>query len=159
MPSRFAGRKLVSMLSKRQGIRMPGIQGRCLCGAVDYVVTGPLRDVVYCHCTMCRRTSGHYVAATACAVSHLVIGHSEQLRWHHSSAEAERGFCGTCGSNLFWKPASGTHISIMAGTLDLPTGITAAAHIFVGDKGDYYRPADGLPQHHDGGHGVPPPQA
>jgi len=136
---------------------MPGIAGSCLCGAVDYVVNGPLREIVYCHCTMCRRATGHYVAATACAVSDLVISHPEQVRWHRSSAEAERGFCGTCGSNLFWRPVSGTHVSILAGSLDAPTGLRAAAHIFVGDKGDYYGLDDGLPQHRDGAHGVSPP--
>ena len=39
----------------------------CLCKGVHYEVHGPLRPVVFCHCEMCRRTSGHFVAATACA--------------------------------------------------------------------------------------------
>jgi hypothetical protein len=134
-------------------------RGGCLCGAVEYVVTGPLRPVVYCHCGMCRRASGHFVAATACAISQLAITRSEQLRWHHSSAQAQRGFCGACGSNLFWKPNSGTHVSIMAGTLDTPTGLREAVHIYVGDKGDYYQLHDQLPQREDGAHGVPLPAA
>jgi hypothetical protein len=128
--------------------------GHCLCGAVEYVVDGPLRPVVYCHCTMCRRASGHFVAATACAVSNLLLTRSEQLRWHQSSVHAQRGFCSVCGSNLFWKPANDTHVSIMAGTLDAPTGLRAAGHIYVGDKGDYYALDGRLPQHHDGAHGV-----
>jgi hypothetical protein len=128
--------------------------GRCLCGAVEYVVDGPLRAVVYCHCSMCRRSSGHFVAATACAVSHLLITRSGQLRWHQSSAHAKRGFCCTCGSNLFWKPTNGSHVSIMAGTLDAPTGLRAACHIFAGDKGDYYELDASLPRHDGGEHGV-----
>ncbi|HGG64526.1 MAG TPA: GFA family protein, partial [Rhodobacteraceae bacterium] len=36
--------------------------GGCLCGAVTYVVNGPLRDVIACHCTQCRKSSGHHVA-------------------------------------------------------------------------------------------------
>ena len=133
--------------------------GRCLCGAVEYFVDGPLRPVVYCHCTMCRRASGHFVAATACAVSHLLITRAEQLRWHQSSVHAQRGFCGVCGSNLFWKPANDTHVSIMAGTLDAPTGLRAAGHIYVGDKGDYYDLDDRLPQRHDGAHGIALPSS
>ncbi|MGO1081292.1 GFA family protein [Inquilinus sp. CA228] len=39
--------------------------GGCLCGAVRYRVTGPLRPVVACHCSQCRRTSGHVAAFTA----------------------------------------------------------------------------------------------
>ena len=36
----------------------------CLCGVVRYEVRGPLRPVIACHCTQCRRTSGPFVAAT-----------------------------------------------------------------------------------------------
>jgi len=36
-------------------------------------------------------------------------------------------------------------ISICAGTLDAPTGLTPKAHIYLGSKGDYYEvPDDGL---------------
>jgi hypothetical protein len=120
--------------------------GRCLCGGVRFEVRGPLRPVIYCHCTMCRRASGHFDAATACAPGHLRLLSAQPLRWYQSSAIARRGFCGTCGSQLFWEPVHGGHISIWAGTLDRPTGLKAAEHIFVGDKGDYYEITDGLPQ-------------
>jgi hypothetical protein len=125
---------------------MPDTLGRCLCGAVSYTVSGSLRPVIFCHCKMCRRTSGHYVAATACMLSQLTIEPSEHLRWYQSSSEAQRGFCGQCGSNLFWKPTSGAYVSIWAGTLADPTGLSGAEHIFVADKGDYYTLDDGLPQ-------------
>jgi hypothetical protein len=121
-------------------------QGRCLCGAVQYEVRGPLRPVVYCHCGMCRRTSGHFVAATACAREDLVLKSSSSLQWYQSSAAARRGFCNQCGSNLFWEPLGEGRMSIMAGTLDAPTGLTAQGHIFVAEAGDYYQITDGLPQ-------------
>lgn len=119
--------------------------GSCLCGAVRYAVAGPLRPVRYCHCSQCRRTSGHYVAATACDSQDLRLQNDDTLRWYRSSPTAERGFCGTCGSNLFWRPEHGRHISIMAGTLDTPTGLEAEEHIFVTNAADYYKIADGLP--------------
>jgi hypothetical protein len=40
-------------------------EGRCLCGAVRYEVTGTPRDVVECHRAMCRKTHGHSGACTA----------------------------------------------------------------------------------------------
>jgi len=121
-------------------------RGRCLCGGVRFEVHGPLRPVIYCHCTMCRRSGGHFAAATACAREHLRLLSAESLRWFQSSGIARRGFCGTCGSQLFWEPAHRRYISIWAGTLDTPTGLTAGEHIYVGDKGDYYEIRDGLPQ-------------
>jgi hypothetical protein len=131
--------------------------GRCLCGAVQYEVRGPLRPVVACHCGMCRRTSGHFVAATAARRRHLILHEERGLRWFDSSAQARRGFCQVCGSNLFWEQKGGPNISIMAGTLDKPTGLAIAAHICVGDAGDYYRIDEGVPQHQDAEHGVTVP--
>lgn len=122
--------------------------GGCLCGAVRYRVRGPLRPVVNCHCTQCRRTSGHYVAATACRPKDLTLTASEELRWYRSSETARRGFCGRCGSNLFWEPADKERdeVMILAGTLDKPTGLETAAHIFTADAGDYYTLTDKLPK-------------
>jgi hypothetical protein len=106
---------------------------------------------------MCRRTSGHFVAATAVRGDALVLHEERGLRWYDSSPTARRGFCQFCGSNLFWAPRDGSRFSIMAGTLDKPTGLATAVHIFVNDAGDYYRIADGVPQRTDGEHGVPLP--
>jgi hypothetical protein len=131
--------------------------GRCLCGAVQYEVRGPLRPVVACHCEMCRRTSGHFVAATAARRRHMILHEERGLRWFESSAKARRGFCQFCGSNLFWEAKDGPNISIMAGTLDKPTGLAIAAHVCVADAGDYYRIDDGAPQHQDAEHGVKVP--
>ncbi|MBT8099512.1 MAG: GFA family protein [Gammaproteobacteria bacterium] len=126
---------------------MTDAEGQCLCGAVRFSVSGPLRPVVYCHCEQCRRSSGHFVAATACHPADLKIADDAALRWYRSSAEAERGFCGNCGSSLFWRPDHRGHTSIMAGSLDRPTGLTAKQHIFVNMSSDYYEISDGLPRY------------
>ena len=89
----------------------------------------------------------------------LVLHEQRGLRWYDSSAEARRGFCQFCGSNLFWAPKDGSRLSIMAGTLDKPTGLAFAMHIFVSDAGDYYRIADSAPQRTDGEHGIHMPPA
>ncbi len=119
-------------------------RGACLCGGVRYEIHGPLRDVIACHCSQCRRTSGHFVAATQARTTDLVLRESATLRWYRSSSEAERGFCSRCGGNLFWRPlgAKPDVTSIMAGTLDTPTGLKVMQHIFVADKSDYYEIGD-----------------
>ncbi|SMX31477.1 GFA family protein [Actibacterium lipolyticum] len=117
--------------------------GSCLCGAVRYQVTGPMRPVIACHCVQCRKSSGHHVAATSAPRDDVMI--EGEVTWYASSDEARRGFCGTCGSQLFWD-GPGKNLSIFAGTLDNPTGLTLAGHIFCADKGDYYDIADGTPQ-------------
>lgn len=118
--------------------RPPSATGRCLCGAIRYEVRGPLRPVVACHCSQCRRSSGNFATATATYAEALTVNGEQALAWYRSSDEAERGFCSGCGSSLFWRRIGADEISIMAGTLDLPTGLRTALHIGVGDASDYY---------------------
>ena len=79
------------------------------------------------------------------------------LKWYRASDVARRGFCGECGSTLFWRRNGADHIAIAAGSLDGETGLATAAHIFVADKGDYYRLDDNLPQFEQGGYQIPTP--
>lgn len=117
--------------------------GSCLCGQIRYAVNGPLRPVIACHCNQCRKTSGHHVAATSARRQDIRI--TGELSWFASSETARRGFCATCGSNMFWDGA-GQNLSIFAGTLDGDSGLKLAGHIFCADKGDYYEIDDDLPQ-------------
>ena len=128
--------------------------GGCLCGAVRYQIAGRLRPVVLCHCTQCRRSTGHFMAATAARHRDFRLTSQAELRWYASSDAARRGFCGRCGSTLFWQANGGDYVSIAAGTLDGATGLKCACHIHVADKGDYYSIDDGLPQSADGNFSV-----
>jgi hypothetical protein len=120
--------------------------GSCLCGAVRFRCAGPLRGVVYCHCSQCRKQTGHHYAATSVAEADLIVEGADHITWFSASAFARRGFCAICGSALFWKHNQSDEISVMAGAFDLPTGLRGEVHIFVADKGDYYSIDDGLAQ-------------
>lgn len=117
--------------------------GSCLCGAVAYEVDGPLRNIVGCHCNQCRKTTGHFLAATAASLSDFRLTREDGLTWYRSSNIAKRGFCGTCGSTLFWQADGRDYIAIAAGSLDGATGLTIEGHIFCANKGDYYELHDG----------------
>ncbi len=117
--------------------------GSCLCGAVTFAVEAPLRPVVACHCGQCRKATGNHVAATAAPRDAVTI--TGEVTWYRSSAAARRGFCGICGSQLFWD-GPGAHLSIMAGALDEETGLTHAGHIFCADAADWEVIDDGLPR-------------
>lgn len=123
--------------------------GGCLCGAVRYEVTGELRDVLNCHCAMCRKTHGHIGAYTAASKQSLRLIESRALKWYRSSDKARRGFCSECGASLFWESPARETISIAAGTLDAPTGLKTILQVHVNSAGDYYAiPAD-IPQRLD----------
>lgn len=123
--------------------------GSCLCGGVRFAVSGPLRHVIACHCSQCRRWTGNFLTTTNCRSADLHLESDGTLSWYRSSDEAERGFCARCGSPLFWRRTTGAGewISISAGSLDPPTGVRLAQHIFVADKSDFYDIADDVPQY------------
>ncbi len=120
--------------------------GGCLCGAVRYEVVGPLRDVVNCHCSMCRRLHGNFGPHTKARKENILITKSDGLAWYKTSEIAQRGFCRECGSSLFWEPFHLDATGIIAGSLDAPTGLKTIGHIFVGEKPDFYEIVDELPQ-------------
>ncbi len=117
--------------------------GSCLCGAVTFEVHGALRPVIACHCIQCRKQTGNYMSATAAADSDLKMVETRGLKWFRSSDEAQRGFCGECGSVLFWKKDGSDNTSICAGSIDGPTGALLEGHIFCESAGDYYTIAGG----------------
>lgn len=124
-------------------------KGSCLCGAVTYELRGALRPSVACHCSQCRKTSGHYWSATQVPNEKLTVFGRTGLKWYRSSDHAQRGFCTECGSSLFWKMDGEGATSVASGTLDGPTDMRQEKHIFIKDKGDYYDIGDGLPQIED----------
>jgi hypothetical protein len=122
--------------------------GGCLCGGVRYEIRGPLRDVVACHCSQCRRSTGNFITATNAQTTDFSLVAGATLTWYRSSEGAERGFCSRCGSNLFWRHTApdADHLAITAGSIDPPTHLRLTRHIFVASKSDYYDITDGLPQ-------------
>ena len=120
--------------------------GSCLCGAVTFEVSGALPPPDACHCSQCRKVSGHYWASTDVPRSALKVNGDRNVAWFRSSEKIQRGFCSTCGATLFWDPFEKDRIAVAMGAFDTPTGTQLAKHIFVADKGDYYEIKDGLPQ-------------
>ena len=119
-------------------------KGACLCGAVRVEAALKAPEIGACHCGQCRRQSGHLWASAYVPRAALRI--SGNVRWYDSSAGAQRGFCPTCGSFLFWHAHDEDTMSFALGALDRPTGLRLEKHIFTADKGDYYEIADGVPQ-------------
>ena len=54
----------------------------CLCGAVTFRVEGELKPPDACHCTICRKHSGHYLASTDVARSALTILGEDDVTWY-----------------------------------------------------------------------------
>ena len=120
-------------------------KGSCLCGAVTFEVQGELPQPTACHCTQCRKHSGHFEASVDVPRSAVTVKGEEKVAWYHTE-NVRRGFCSTCGSSLFWDPTDKDWTAIAMGAFDTPTNTKLKMHVFVAHKGDYYELNDGLPQ-------------
>ena len=128
--------------------------GGCLFGKVRFTTTGPLREVIFCHCSQCRRQSGLYFAATSVSADCLALEGAGNITWFAASGFAKRGFCGTCGSILFWKPNDEARYAILAGAFDHPECLHPGHHICTDGRPEFYQINDGLPQYPGDGPGV-----
>lgn len=120
--------------------------GQCECGAVKYEAEEISETASFCHCTQCRRLSGHYWSAVMAPIEKFKLTQDHGLKWFSSSDWAKRGFCSECGSSLFYQMLSEDKINIASGTLDDTSGVKPGKHIFCKDKGAYYDIPNDAPQ-------------
>ena len=96
------------------------IDGQCLCGAVTVPAEGENPIVRACHCDMCRRhTSGLFMSLAMVPGTENVSGPARSFR---SSDWAERGFCGECGSTLWYGTIHDGARHLAAGLFDNAAG-------------------------------------
>lgn len=117
-------------------------KGSCLCGAVRIEVgLDNLPEADACHCTMCRKWTGHVGVGVEVPRDQVAITGEDNIRWYQSSDKVRRGFCETCGSTLFFDPLDRQKHSwtgVYMGLFDAPTRTQIGLHMFTAEKGDYY---------------------
>ena len=63
----------------------------------------------------------------------------DTLKWYEPVEGTEYGFCGNCGSTLFWRTTrQPKSMSIAAGTLTPPTGLKTTTAIYLDFGSDYH---------------------
>ena len=67
------------------------MKGSCLCGAVRFEVSGPVEGPSVCHCTQCRKQSGHLWASAFAPEQRVSI--AGPVQWYEATPQAKRGFC------------------------------------------------------------------
>jgi hypothetical protein len=125
------------------------IAGGCLCGAVRFEVTPPTKWCAHCHCSLCRRAHGAaFVTWFGVERSQFaLLSGADALRWFRSSPPARRGFCGSCGSTLFFESERWPdEVHIALALMDGPIDREPAAHVFFDSRVHWAEPGDHLPR-------------
>ena len=115
---------------------MNTITGRCLCGGVTFEAQAEALETHACHCSECRRWSG--APAMGIGVASVNFSGEQNIARYESSKWALRGFCKTCGSNLFFQRKGFDFYVLWVGALDDPSAIKFTGEIFIDEKPDFY---------------------
>lgn len=112
-------------------------EGKCLCGSVSLIAHTLSNKVGACHCSMCRTLcTGPYMAVD-CGTN-VEISNTQSLGIYSSSDWAERGFCKTCGSQIFYRlKDTGQHI-VSVSIFPEEIEFDFDHQVFIDEKPNYY---------------------
>ncbi len=113
------------------------VSGKCLCGAVSFSAKIAEPHVGACHCAMCRRWGSGPFMEVDCGTDVTYEG-AGNISTFSSSDWAERGFCSTCGSNLFYRLKESGQTMMAVGLLDDDGGLDLKGQVFIDEKPPYY---------------------
>ncbi|MCW8899635.1 MAG: GFA family protein [Gammaproteobacteria bacterium] len=124
--------------------------GSCLCGKIKFTLSGKIDDIVYCHCSQCRKAQGSAFATNANVKSYsfnFICG-EENLSSYKYSTEQTKYFCKNCGSPIMSKNINfPENVRIRLGTIESDISERPVAHIFVSSKANWEEISDSLPHY------------
>ena len=129
----------------------PSFRGSCLCGSVQYEISGEPKKFYHCHCRRCRKASGTGHASNLLIKPGAIKwNRGEELIKSYKVPEAKRFtncFCSVCGGRVPRYVKETDFIVIPAGSLDSDPTIRPQAHIFWDSRASWSCGGDGLPVH------------
>ena len=126
--------------------------GGCLCGAVRWELAPVELSVANCHCRLCQRAVGAAVVAWATAPAAALTLLRAEPAWYRSSAAAERGFCPTCGTSLFFRArAPDGPVDLTVASFDHPEDLAPTSEIWTTSRQWWVPLTPGVPAHAEAG--------
>ncbi len=124
--------------------------GGCYCGAVRFEITSEISNIVYCHCSQCRKLQGSAFATNGVvdSDSFKIISGEDVLTKHQLSRTQARYFCQHCGSPIKSENTKVLDkVRVRLGTIDSDIKEQPLAHIFVDSKANWEHICDELLQY------------
>lgn len=115
-------------------------KGSCLCAAVTFSVSGPITDIIHCHCSLCRKSSGTAYATNGFIDSAaLTIDTGQDVLGSFSMKPGKkRHFCTICASPIYSSNASDpARLRLRLGVLDSDISERPMSHNFVTSKANW----------------------
>lgn len=123
-------------------------QGGCLCNAVRFEIHGRIRNIIYCHCSQCRKAQGSAFATNGIVTSDTfrITSGEDKLTGYEASPGQTRYFCRVCGSPIMSRRQSlPDQVRIRLGTLESDIQERPQAHIFFSSRANWENMCGDLP--------------
>lgn len=125
-------------------------KGSCLCGSVRFEIKGEIRNIVFCHCSQCRRVQGSAFATNGIVMAEdfVFLSGEEVLTTYEDPPGHKKLFCSQCGSPIMSKRDSAPdQVRVRLGTIVSDIKERPGAHIFATSKANWDEITDDLPQY------------
>ena len=125
-------------------------QGGCLCGAVRYEIHGDIRNIVHCHCSLCRKAqgTGHATNGIVAASEFKLTTGTDRLTDYESPPGQTRYFCATCGSPIYSRNVQRPdQVRVRIGGIESDIAERPVAHTFTTSKANWEEICGDLPRY------------
>ena len=123
--------------------------GGCLCGNVRFEITGDIKNIVFCHCSQCRKAQGSAFATNGnINKNDFTFTAGEDQLTAYKDGSLTKYFCQQCGSPIISKnTAKPNTVRVRLGAIESSITERPEAHIFATSKADWEEITDDLPQY------------
>ncbi len=125
-------------------------KGSCLCGSIQFTLEGSITDIIYCHCSLCRKASGSAYATNGFinAADLKLTDPNNALTFYESSKGKRKYFCKNCGAPVYSSnDQSPQRVRLRLGVLDSKIEERPISHNFVTSKANWEDLDDQLPHY------------
>jgi len=126
------------------------VKGSCYCGSVQWEFTLPVKTVVKCHCSMCRKSQGSDYSTWVVVPSEqfTITKGSEAFTKYQANEKSSKNFCSCCGTPVF--SVNGKHfpkhVVLALGTLDsYSEKLAPQIQVYTPDKAEWVKLHDDEP--------------
>lgn len=115
-------------------------KGSCLCGKVKVELLGSIKDIIHCHCSLCRKNSGTAYATNGFVYTNelKVIDSESMLNFYEFKPGKKRHFCSNCASPIFSSNLDNpAQVRIRLGIIDSDIAERPMSHNFMASKANW----------------------
>jgi hypothetical protein len=122
-------------------------QGGCFCGELRFSSDIEPVETGYCHCSICRKTTGAPLLAYASFPAESFIYTKGKPKVFESSATGQREFCSNCGTQICFRESGiATTVDVNSGALDEVDAVAPEHHIYTSSQVAWLEVEDPLPR-------------